>query len=465
MYRRSLAVLLGLLLGIGLMTPVSTRAQTPLVPVVLIHGQGGSPDLTWTTAIAYLQTRGYRLGETLFAVDLSETKAAYRRLGLLDDTGLVLAEVRRVLARTGAEKVDLIGHSRGGLIARLIATGDTMSLVRRVVTLNAPHEGALTAEQLKQMLASAGVTLKRPSEVTVPEDLRADSMALQSVAARTRRYGDRTVPVLAIAATWREGLPAELAGHDGAVTVQSQLAWPGARTAIFRLGPTADELQAILRSDLAAGLLVLKSPHLQSLESTEVLDRVADFLLAKKMAPAPRPCDPTCGDWSDLTGHWAASELRPMLSDLVPYELGERGERVFSPERPMNRAEFIAGLAGAMGLEERFRAPARADLEGHWAAFWIEAAVDAKLIGAGAKAFGPDDPMTRAEAAALVVRAKGLPPGAVPGRFADAAGHRYEAEIETLAGLQWMSGEKGAFRPDEPLTMAEGAVLLVRAFR
>ncbi|HWI62723.1 MAG TPA: alpha/beta fold hydrolase [Symbiobacteriaceae bacterium] len=433
MYRRILAVLLWLVLVVGLMTPVLTLAETPPVPVVLIHGQGGSPDLTWRTAIAHLQERGYRLGETLFAVDLSETKALNRPMGLLDDTGVVLAEVHRILGRTGAAQVDLVGHSRGGLIVRLLATGDTSALVRRAVTLNTPHEGALSTEQIKGMLATSGVTIKRPSEVAVPPDLQAGSQAMQAVAARTARFGDRTVPVLAIASTWREDMPAELKGHDGAVTVKSQLAWPGARTALFRLGPTEEELQTILRSgsELAAGLLVLKSPHLQSLDSPEVLGQVAEFLLAKKV-PAPlRPCDPGCQDWSSLTGHPAAAAVKPALESLVPYELGPRGQRVFEPDRPMTRAEFTFGLVRALGLEERFRAPSLPDLSGHWAGPAVEAAREARLVGAGT-AFYPDDPMTRGEAVRLIARAKGL---ADPG-----------------------------VRGDEPLTMADGALLLIRAF-
>ncbi|HYF95239.1 MAG TPA: alpha/beta fold hydrolase [Symbiobacteriaceae bacterium] len=436
MYRRLLAMLLWLVLGIGLMTPVSSRAEPPLVPVVLIHGQGGSPDLTWKTAIAYLQGRGYELGQTLFPVDLSETRALTRHLGLFDDTGVVLSEVHRVLSRTGAPDVDLVGHSRGGLIARLIATGETSALVRRVVTINTPHEGALSTEQLKSLLTAAGVTVKRPAELAVPGDLQAGSAALISIEARARRFGDYTVPVLAIASTWRQGLAPELMGHDGAVTVASQLAWPGARTAVFRLGPTPDELQAILRSDLAAGLLVLKSPHLQSLDSPEVLEKVADFLLARNM-PAPlRPCDPNCQDWFDLTGHEFAGEIRPALGSLVPYEVGAKGQRVFTPDRPMTRAEFMYAVAKGMGLEERFRAPTVADLAGHWAAGWIEAARDAKLVEPGA-AFGPDEPITRGEAAALIARAKGLP----------------------------ADGEAAGMPPDQPLTMAEASLLLVRAFR
>jgi pimeloyl-ACP methyl ester carboxylesterase len=463
MQRRSLTLLVLLLAAVGLVTPLSTRAEAPMAPVVLIHGQGGSPEATWQTAIAYFERRGYRQDVSLFAVDLP-TATESEPMGLMADAGQVVQEIHAILRQTGADRVDLVGHSRGGLVARLVAEGGSGSLVRRVVTLNTPHQGALPVEELRAMLAAAGLKQRHLPKVEVPADLQAGSPALETLLARERRFADSTVPVLAIATTWRPGVPAMLEGHDGAVSVKSQLAWPGARTALFRLGPKPAQLEAMLTSELAPALVVLNSPHMQSLESPVVLEAAADFLLTPNM-PAPlRPCDPNCQDWAGLKGYDAQAGVKAGLADLVPYEVGADGQRIFQPERPMTRAELIYGFMRGMGVEEQLAPPAYLDMQGHWAAGWVEAARQAKLI-ALAKQFEPDAPVTRAQAAALLAAVKGLPPGAHPSRFADVSGHLAEAAIESVVALGYMEGDQSGFHPDAPLTLGDGAVMLVRAFR
>jgi hypothetical protein len=197
-----------------------------------------------------------------------------------------------------------------------------------------------------------------------------------------------------------------LSGHDGAVSVASQLGWPGARTALFRLGPTAEAMEAMAKSDLGAGLLVWNSPHLQSLESPAVLGAVADFLLAPRIEPPRRPCEPNCRDWIGLSGHWAADDLKPMLEQgLLPYTVAANGQRVFDPDRPMTRAEFVYGLARSRGWPEQLRAPSYPDMAGHWALGWVEAAVEAGVLKPGGT-FDPDRPIAPWEAAALAGQAR-----------------------------------------------------------
>jgi triacylglycerol esterase/lipase EstA (alpha/beta hydrolase family) len=63
--------------------------------------------------------------------------------GTAQDLAAFVADVR---ARTGAEKVDLVGHSQGGLVARQYVTflgGD--ATVDSVVSLGAPHYGTAVA--------------------------------------------------------------------------------------------------------------------------------------------------------------------------------------------------------------------------------------------------------------------------------------------------------------------------------
>lgn len=462
MGRRSLMWLLLALLGLGLLTPVSGKAEVPPTPVLLIHGHGGTSDLTWRTATAYLESRGYQEGRSLFTVDLPEGNS-WKRMGLLEDAAFVLDRVHGILEKTGATQVDLVGHSRGGLVARLLATGGTGYLVRRVVTMNTPHQGAMSELELLAMLEAAGIANKRLPAVHVPADLRTGSEALATIQAREARYADHQAHALVVGSTWKPGVPPVLTGHDGAVSLRSQLGWLGVTSRSFRLGPTAHEISTMLRSELAAGLLVWRSPHLQSHESEQVLQTVADFLLVSDARAPLRPCNPNCQDWRDLAGQAAEAEIRPWLGELVPYAVAPNGQRLFEPDRPMTRAEFLWGIVRGLGLQERLRRPSFRDTAGHWALGWVETALDAKLLEPGA-VFLPDEPITRAEAAMLVARARSLPDGPTPGRHTDAHGHRWEAQIEAVLSLGLMPPAQGGFRPDEPLTMAEGALLLVRSF-
>ena len=437
MGRRFLILLLGVAMLCALLVPVATRAEQPRVPLMLVHGHGVTPDITWETAATWLEAKGYQEGVTLFVVDLSKTRSQDRPMGLLDDAGYLVEEMRAVLRRTGARRLDLVGHSRGGVLVRLLAAGDTGAMVRRAVSLNGPHEGVLAAQDLDVMLAALHLSEAQRKGILIPVDLVADSPALRTLTAREQRFADRPVSALAIGTTWREGVPAFLEGHDGAVPLVSQLAWPGARTRTVRLGPDAGELAHLPKSGLAAALLVWNSPHLQSHESEAVFSLYAAFLMSHRAVPTARACMPFCRDWHELREHPARAELEPWLAaGMLPYEVGTDGRRIFQPNRPMTRAEFMYGLTRGLGLSEQLRAPSFADTAGHWAVGYVEAAYDAGLItGADTPGlFEPDRPLTRGEAAALVSRVTGRLPAPV------------------------IAGDR------ELHTSAQGALMLVRAF-
>lgn len=57
----------------------------------------------------------------------------------------LLAQVEEVLALTGAEKVNLIGHSQGGMTVRYVA-GVAPQLVASVTTMGTPHKGTPVAD-------------------------------------------------------------------------------------------------------------------------------------------------------------------------------------------------------------------------------------------------------------------------------------------------------------------------------
>ncbi|GGF37638.1 lipase [Marmoricola endophyticus] len=110
-------------------------------PVVLVPGYGGDAG-----DLEPLTDRARALGRAAYPFDPPG-----------DGTGDLRTEARalarfvdRVLARTGAESVDLVGYSAGGIVARVFIRYDGGdALVRRVLTVGSPHHGTEVAQQAK----------------------------------------------------------------------------------------------------------------------------------------------------------------------------------------------------------------------------------------------------------------------------------------------------------------------------
>ncbi|MEU3465985.1 alpha/beta fold hydrolase [Streptomyces sp. NPDC006733] len=110
--RRISAVLLALLTAIGLTLaaqPAPAAAAATHTPVVFVHGYTGSAS-NWTTARAVFAAGGYSSGE-LFAYEYD-----WSRSNKTSAAGLA-TYVQQVLARTGAQRVDIVNHSMGGLVS------------------------------------------------------------------------------------------------------------------------------------------------------------------------------------------------------------------------------------------------------------------------------------------------------------------------------------------------------------
>lgn len=89
-----------------------TRAHP--YPVVLVHGLGGDQNDNWQTISPFLADNGY----CVFSLTYGTSPGAFDHFGGLGDmTGSarqLAAFVQQVRARTGASKVDIVGHSEGG---------------------------------------------------------------------------------------------------------------------------------------------------------------------------------------------------------------------------------------------------------------------------------------------------------------------------------------------------------------
>lgn len=119
-----------------------TAPSTNDYPVVLVHGFFGFEHFAGVDFIDYFyKVKGYLAehGETVFTPALDPfNDSEYRGKQLL-------AHVERIVRETGAAKVNLIGHSQGGLDARYVAH-ERPDLVASIVTLAAPHDGTEVAD-------------------------------------------------------------------------------------------------------------------------------------------------------------------------------------------------------------------------------------------------------------------------------------------------------------------------------
>ncbi|KAB1504330.1 alpha/beta fold hydrolase [Corynebacterium sp. 320] len=130
------------------------------VPVILIHG-------TWLNAyntFDYLARHLIETGHAVFAVNYGKEPQSFvgKAAGVYANNFLreaykeVIAFVREVLERTGAEQVDLVGHSQGVAQCRMVAAEfaaelaaqdaheeatDGLNPVRRIVGLGPAHHG------------------------------------------------------------------------------------------------------------------------------------------------------------------------------------------------------------------------------------------------------------------------------------------------------------------------------------
>ena len=122
--RRAGALLAGLLLlaAAGCMRPPTGGGGTTTTPpggggggngrapVIFVHGFGGSAS-QWTGVMNQFRAKGYASSQ-LSAISYNS------QVGIETSAKTLEAEVGRVLARTGAPRVDIVSHSMGSMVAK-----------------------------------------------------------------------------------------------------------------------------------------------------------------------------------------------------------------------------------------------------------------------------------------------------------------------------------------------------------
>lgn len=180
--------------------------------------------------------------------------------------------------------------------------------------------------------------------------------------------------------------------------------------------------------------------------------------------------------FSDLAGHWARGDVELLAARHV---VAGAGAGAFQPERRVTRAELakmlVEMLAQDPGRTIEKVAPAQATFADVAADTWyytyVETAARYGLARGDGARFRPDDPVTREELAAMVVRALGLEeaaraPSGTPLAFDDAA-----AVAPWARGYVAVARDRGlikgltatTFAPGEGSTRAQTAAVVLRA--
>lgn len=150
------------------------------------------------------------------------------------------------------------------------------------------------------------------------------------------------------------------------------------------------------------------------------------------------------------------------LTYISGYEDG-----TFGPQNPISRAEVITildricNVTGATGKQAAFT-----DIGGHWAKDAISKFSEAGIVNGYGDTFGPDRSMTRAEFSAVICRAMGADVTGLTSDFPDVSHHFAEGYITHLKNQGIISGyEDGTFGPDNPITRAEAVVMINRLLK
>lgn len=223
--------------------PTAAVSQALPGPVLLVPGYGGS-----------------RTGLNVLARVLREHGKDAQVLELLGDgrgdldaqATLLGTAAKAALARTHAHSVDVIGYSAGGIVARLwVRNHGGAALVRRVITLGAPHHGTDIASLAGSLLPGACPT--------ACQQLGADSSLLAGLNA-----GDETPAGPTFVSIWTTlddiVIPPDTASLSGAlnITVQSVCAADPVRHSGL---PTDANVAAMVVAELQPGPPVALTPR------------------------------------------------------------------------------------------------------------------------------------------------------------------------------------------------------------
>lgn len=175
---------------------------------------------------------------------------------------------------------------------------------------------------------------------------------------------------------------------------------------------------------------------------------------------------PAAAAFRDTAGHWAEKTLDEWQDKGF---IAGCGDGSFRPDSTMTRAEFAKLVNRTMGFTAESEISFSDVTERDWFYAEVAKAVTAGYAQGSGGLFRPNQPVTRAEAAAMLARAAGLAANEERAdAFADAASIPAWAKgsVGAAAEAGYMTGyPNGAFGALDPITRAEAVVTLDRVRR
>ena len=230
-------------------------------PVVFIHGLGSNRSC-WYNAEKYLTETGYYKKRFNYRLDYRETNAStfMSNVGVVSD-GIYKARERAATLGYVATKCDLIGHSMGGILARLFVerSGRTAN-INRIITVNTPHSGS----ELGDIVTAHSLVLKAlakwkygKDDIDAVEDLGVESDEMNLL---VNVPGHFNIPCYAIG-TQSDLRGIILAGGAHVVTELSATAFAASLAGVIAdPEPVTKTLLAVV--SLITGELALEGRHL-----------------------------------------------------------------------------------------------------------------------------------------------------------------------------------------------------------
>lgn len=166
---------------------------------------------------------------------------------------------------------------------------------------------------------------------------------------------------------------------------------------------------------------------------------------------------------NDISNHWAVERINNLVARGA---IKGYPDNTFQPDNTITRAEFTTVVVKAFNLTNS-NGKVFTDTSGHWAKDYIATATAAGIVGGyNDNIFGPNDPVTREQMAAIVVKAANLTVAAAQNQFADSnsiAGWAQEA-VATAVNIQIIRGyPDNTFKPGGKATRAEAVTVIVNA--
>jgi len=230
-------------------------------PIVLAHGMSGFDQLFGVLEYWYGIPAALRSsGADVFVTEVSQFNQTEVRGEQL------LAQVEEIIAITGQPRVNLIGHSHGGLDVRYVAAVRP-DLVASVTTVGTPHKGADLADFLRDNISEGSFTedvlgFFANSLGTILGLLSGSSNPQDAIAALGSLTTDGSATFNAI---YPQGLPATACG-EGPATVDGvrYFSWSGTRvlTNVFDVSDAPLALSGLVYDRDNDGLVDHCSAHL-----------------------------------------------------------------------------------------------------------------------------------------------------------------------------------------------------------